>query len=683
MLFGMSGHDWLVLWRDICLALTWSVAIVFLLSGMQDLIYDIGAYLWRLYKRFAFSRRERLSLQKLRAREQQRIAIFIPAWNEGEVVGHMVANILKRVEYRNYVIFVGTYPNDPSTQNAVDALTRIYPEVIKVVTGRPGPTNKAHCLNTVYHAMKEYEQRHDVHFDIMAMHDAEDVVHPYAFLLFNYLIPRVDAVQLPILPLPAPLSKWVHWIYADEFAEVHMKDVIVREQLSGFVPFAGVGTAFSRRGLTLIDQENDGALFNEGSLTEDYSMAKRMRELGLKTVFVNLVLGDDKSAWHTPLLRRPGFIANWAFFPMDFTRSVRQKTRWIIGISLQEWEQRGWRGNLLMIENLVKDRKVFVAATTSLVAYLLFAYFVVYQLGDMGLIPLKLLPFIFKDSPVYTLVVIDTVFMFLRMLERIIFVGMVYGLGQGLMSIPRLVLGNVINGLAAFRSLQTYLESRVSTRRLTWDKTMHEEGVGSMPTDHAEMVIQRPARKEYAEDEILRLLKTMEPVTVMQGLEAIPRDCPPEVQVRYVIAMSELVGASSNQVRGVVARVSGFLRWPALTTVIRTLLTDREWMVRANAARALLKFPDFERLLPVVFAVKDGYAWEALIRALESDEPAQRRLLPTLQQDAMVMVRGILLSRSLLIRRRYQAMVEGAGDDQHRVPVTLLIDRTVERIPAS
>src|SRR5258708_4719480 len=104
--------------------LAWFVAMVFLLSGCQDLIYDIGAYALRIYRRIAFRDRERLSLQKLRVREQQRIAVMVPAWNEGEVVAAMVNNILQRVEYKNYQIFVGTYPNDPATQNAVDRLAK-------------------------------------------------------------------------------------------------------------------------------------------------------------------------------------------------------------------------------------------------------------------------------------------------------------------------------------------------------------------------------------------------------------------------------------------------------------------------------------------------------------------------------------------------------------------------------
>ena len=146
-----------------------------------------------------------------------------------------------------------------------------------------------------------------------------------------------------------------------------MKDVPVREKLSGFVPYAGVGTGFSRRAFTMLEQTNPGGqIFNEYSMTEVYAMSLRMKQLGLRSIFVGVTLADDKSKWYVPLIKRPGFISNWAYFPMDFHRSVRQKTRWIIGISLQEWEMMGWRGGIKIIENLVKDRKVFVASAASL-----------------------------------------------------------------------------------------------------------------------------------------------------------------------------------------------------------------------------------------------------------------------------------------------------------------------------
>jgi adsorption protein B len=353
--------------------------------------------------------------------------------------------------------------------------------VVKVVTDRPGPTSKADCLNTVYRRMKEFETLHGVNFDLMVMHDAEDLVHPFGFLLYNYLIPRVDVIQLPILPLPAPLFSWVHWVYADEFAENHLKDMVVREKMAGFVPFAGVGTGFSRRALAIMEARHGAELFNESSLTEDYSLGKKIKEAGLQTIFACTLVRDPQDRWYTPLCARHGFISNWSYFPMDFTRSVRQKTRWIIGISLQEWELTGWAGGFIVKLNLFKDRKVFLAATTNLLGYLVLLYFALSALGARDWLPVAPLPLLTQGSPLYYLILVDSFFMVFRVLERIYFVSMVYGLPAGLLSFPRLAFANVLNGIAAYRALTFYLQARTGGKRVSWDKTEHKEGFGQLP----------------------------------------------------------------------------------------------------------------------------------------------------------------------------------------------------------
>ena len=194
------GGDILSIFEVLFLILTWIVVVIYTVSGLHDVFYDISNYVIRLFRRVVFRNRARLSLARLRAMEEQYIAIFVPAWSEAEVIDKMIDNIIRRVEYHNFIIFVGTYPNDQATQNAVDALALKHPQVVKVVTGNPGPTSKADCLNNVYTAMEKYEIQHNIHFEIISMHDAEDFVHPYECLLFNYLIPRIDAVQTPILP---------------------------------------------------------------------------------------------------------------------------------------------------------------------------------------------------------------------------------------------------------------------------------------------------------------------------------------------------------------------------------------------------------------------------------------------------------------------------------------------------
>ena len=118
----MTLRDWLVILRDVTYCLAWFVGLVFLFSGVQDLVYDIGAYSLRLFRRIYYRNRERLTLTRLRDREQQRIAVMVPAWNEGEVVGMMVKNILERVEYRNYLALRRHLPerrSGPKTRSTV------------------------------------------------------------------------------------------------------------------------------------------------------------------------------------------------------------------------------------------------------------------------------------------------------------------------------------------------------------------------------------------------------------------------------------------------------------------------------------------------------------------------------------------------------------------------------------
>ncbi len=650
-------RDILVILRDFFLIVTWVVATIFLVSGLQDMLYDVAHLFLRYNRKKMWKKNKRLSLARLRARDQQLIACMVPAWNEGEVVGAMVRNILERVEYKNFYLFVGTYPNDPATQSAVDTLAASYPQIIKVVNPRPGPTTKADCLNQVFQAIKLFEARQGLSFDVIVMHDAEDNVHPQSFLLYNYLIPRVDAIQLPILPLPTIWYKWVHWIYADEFAEQHMKDVPVREKLSGFVPYAGVGTGFSRRAFTMLEQTNPGGqIFNEYSMTEDYAMSLRMKQLGLRSIFVGVTLADDKSKWYVPLINRPGFISNWAYFPMDFHRSVRQKTRWIIGISLQEWEMMGWRGGIKIIENLVKDRKVFVASAASLFSYFLLFYFVLFTLGQLRIIPIALLPVIVKGTALYYLVLIDTFMMLVRMFQRCWFVTTIYGFSHGIMSIPRLLYGNILNGLAAFRALVEFSRSRRGIKSVRWDKTTHLEGVGALP--QAATAITRPdvLGLPLPAGEALSLMRSMDPVQVVDGIDRIPSDADLVSRAEIVSELRVLSERSELSVRAAVARSLGHLRWQELSSTLVELTRDRDWAVRANAARSILSQPEAHSLVSDVLVSDDKYAREITMKSLEQDAVRNQLILPRLSGDQFKQARSVLERDSLVLRERIQAM---------------------------
>ncbi len=581
------------------------------------------------------------------------IAVFIPAWKEAGVIDKMITNLIEKVDYKNYFVFVGTYPNDKETQAAVDKIAFEHQKIIKVVNPNPGPTNKADCLNYIYYAMKEYEREHNIFFEVIVMHDAEDFVHPYSFLLYNYLIPRVDAIQLPILPLPVPWYKWVHWIYADEFAENHMKDIIVRERMRGFVPFAGVGTGFSRRLFNYLETKKQGEIFDENSLTEDYNLARTAREAGMDTIFVNVVLEDDKSPWYRPLSKRKYFISNWSYFPSDFWRSIKQKTRWIVGISLQEWEKVQWKGNIAIKENFLKDRKGLFSFTANILGYLILIYVLIYIAGQKGIVSFKWEPIIHRGTVLFTMIIIATFFMAIRLLQRIIFVTAVYGIVPGLLSVPRFILGNIINGIASFRAFWIYLQT-LNKPRIKWDKTTHLEGAGINP---AEETIKRENVPEKAISciDFIKILATKDIPRIIEAIDNLKHTCSPEEHQQMMDIMESMVSNESLQIRVLTMKMFAKMQCEKLIPFVKRLIFDREWIVRANAAKAIVHSRFLNHILKDVLTSNDRFAKEVLIKTLEQNEWAFYRIGPELKKPDMVEVREEIFKYSKFLQEKFSA----------------------------
>src|SRR5262245_4369225 len=124
------------------------VALAFLLSGIDDLFIDIFYWMRELYRKIALRHKiHPITEQDLGSIPQKWAAIWIPAWHEHEVIDKMLQNTLESLDYQNYDIFVGTYPNDEATQLAVESVRERHRQVRKIVCPHPGPTNKADCLN--------------------------------------------------------------------------------------------------------------------------------------------------------------------------------------------------------------------------------------------------------------------------------------------------------------------------------------------------------------------------------------------------------------------------------------------------------------------------------------------------------------------------------------------------------
>lgn len=255
------------------------------ISGLDDFFIDVVYWVRRIKRKLSVYRRyPRMSYRELYKPDEKPLAIMVPAWNETGVIGNMAELAATTLDYENYHIFVGTYPNDPDTQRDVDEVCARFPNVHKVVCARPGPTSKADCLNNVLDAITQFERSANFAFAGFILHDAEDVISPMELRLFNYLVERKDLIQIPVYPFEREWTHFTSMTYIDEFSELHGKDVPVREALAGQVPSAGVGTCFSRRAVTALLADGDGIAFDVQSLTEDYDIGFRLKEKGMTEI---------------------------------------------------------------------------------------------------------------------------------------------------------------------------------------------------------------------------------------------------------------------------------------------------------------------------------------------------------------------------------------------------------------
>lgn len=433
------------------LALLLPLAAAILLSGIDDLLIDL-AWLWAWMKSLF---RPAASLfppgpRQLENAPRRLIAIFVPLWHEDAVIARMLEHNLSTIRYAEFHIFAGCYPNDSATKEAVAGVSRRFTNVHLAVCPHDGPTSKADCLNWVYQHLLLHEEQNGVRFEVIVTHDAEDIVHPEELRWINYYAARYDFVQTPVLPLQTSAFEITHGVYIDEFAEYHTRDMTVRGALGGFVPSCGVGTGYRRHALERLAETSSNHVFEPEALTEDYDNGLRLKRLGCTQAFVPIAPHGASD-----------FVATREFFPRNFRAALRQRTRWVMGISLQSWQKFGWRGSLPEIYWLWRDRKGLLANPLSMVANFVFLYGLATNVWDRA------------PAAAMQLAGITFTLLTLRTGVRMACVARIYGLPLALGVPVRAVYANVLNSAATVEAIRRFAWARLHGRPLKWLKTEH------------------------------------------------------------------------------------------------------------------------------------------------------------------------------------------------------------------
>lgn len=466
---------WSIYW-GLLNTVAWAAAIVISVSTIDDLFLDACYWLLEIKGLLRRQKVPGVDVAALRAMEEHYLAIMVPAWKEYDVIAKMIENTLETLEYERYVIFVGTYHNDPETTAEVERMVRRHPgRVTRTTVLNDGPTCKADCLNWILSAIVRYEATHRIRFAGVVMHDCEDVIHPIELKFFNHATAQSDLVQLPVLSLPRKWNEFVAGTYLDDFSETHQKDIPTRLRLTGVVPGAGVASCYSRRAVEALMAERDGKPFNTDSLTEDYDFSFRLKALGMSETFAYLPIvdtgGADASGARVPA---SNLLATREYFPKTLRTAYRQRARWILGIAFQGWQQLGWRGGLLDRYMFFRDRKGMVTPIVSIVAYgVLFNYLGIAALQAAGCELRAQAGGIVTSGWLLPLMSINSVMLVLRLVQRYYFVARLNGPMQGFLAMPRILVNNLINFLAVCRAWRIFAGHLATGKPIAWDKTSH------------------------------------------------------------------------------------------------------------------------------------------------------------------------------------------------------------------
>lgn len=444
-------------------------AIGFLIGGIDDLAIDFVYIAHRFKRRFWGAQPEQALDDFPIATAPERIAVFVAAWDECVVIGAMLRTALARFDHANYRIYVGTYPNDPATIDAVLQVAEQDDRIRLVIGADDGPTTKAHCLNVLWRALLRDEASENIRAKAVVIHDAEDVVHAAELRIFDALIGPYWIVQLPVQPLIHPRSRLVSGHYADEFAESHAKQLVVRQAVGAGLPLAGVGCAISRDCLARIASVRGGAPFDASSLTEDYELGLQAASLGGRGIFVRVAEVPGG-----------GPVAVRAYFPTRLEAAVRQKTRWMIGISLVGWDRIGWGkardwGDHWM---RMRDRRAPLAVLVMIMAYLAAILWIMSAV--LHAVTGVAVPGMTAGLKI--LLGVNANLLLWRLVVRAVFTGRTYGKRQAMWSLPRAFVGNLIAMVAAQRALIRYI-GMLRGASLRWDKTAHifpDETIGGV-----------------------------------------------------------------------------------------------------------------------------------------------------------------------------------------------------------
>jgi len=230
------------------------------------------------------------------------------------------------------------------------------------------------------------------------------------------------------------------------------KNVQVKEQVEVNIK--------NREPIVITPRFKKEGIFNDENLTEDYELGFRFYQIGFKTGFFNVKLDNNNESTR---------ISTAEFFPNTFWTSVKQRSRWIAGISLQNWKTHKWKGDITTKYFLFRDRKSifsFFGAFLSNIIFMYLLYSVFCGIFHVSYV----VPLVGFSSVLWYLMIANLLFMISRATHRFFFTYNWYGFKYAFYSFFRLIIDTFINFFAIIRAFKVFNQTK---KKVVWDATTH------------------------------------------------------------------------------------------------------------------------------------------------------------------------------------------------------------------
>jgi adsorption protein B len=170
-------------------------------------------------------------------------------------------------------------------------------------------------------------------------------------------------------------------------------------------------------------------------------------------------------------------IATREFFPARFRDAVRQRSRWVLGIAFQGWENLGWGHSLRIRYTLFRDRKGLFSGYLNIVSYSLMAVFLSIAAFNVytGHAWNDHLPQVAMQSRFWFWITTANLAMQVnRMVQKMICVARVARFRQVWIVPVRMMWAICVDLCSTMHATHRFAKSKLTGTPLKWAKTAHE-----------------------------------------------------------------------------------------------------------------------------------------------------------------------------------------------------------------